>query len=150
MGSVNLFAVLLASVSVGHFRSRSWVVRYSATMCRRSWARWTKDSVYYNTFTIQRFFICFEGHRFFSLLSSFWNKKLWEELIAYFPWYDTDRIENDVSNNSSIAACVFITALTFLLSRCLATIREFLPIPAVTYQRHGNTHTDTQIDGREF
>jgi hypothetical protein len=25
------------------------------------------------------------------------NKKLWEELIAYFPWYDTDFIENDVS-----------------------------------------------------
>jgi hypothetical protein len=30
------------------------------------------------------------------------NKKFWEELIVYFPWYDIDRIENDVSNNSSI------------------------------------------------
>jgi hypothetical protein len=35
-----------------------------------------------------------------------YDKKFWEELIAYFPWYDTDRIENDVSNNSSIVACV--------------------------------------------
>jgi hypothetical protein len=51
-----------------------------------------------------------------------YNKKLWEELIAYFPSYDTDRIENDVSNNYSIVACVFVTAVTFLLSRCLATI----------------------------
>jgi hypothetical protein len=49
------------------------------------------------------------------------NKNVWEELIAYFPWYDANRIEN-VSNNSSIVACVFVTAETFLPSRCLATI----------------------------
>jgi hypothetical protein len=42
------------------------------------------------------------------------NKKLCEELIAYFPWYDTGHIENDASNNSSIVACVFVTAVTFL------------------------------------
>jgi hypothetical protein len=23
------------------------------------------------------------------------NKKFWEELAAYFPWYDMDSIEND-------------------------------------------------------
>jgi hypothetical protein len=28
-------------------------------------------------------------------------KKFWEELIAYFPRYDTGHIENDASNNSS-------------------------------------------------
>jgi hypothetical protein len=50
------------------------------------------------------------------------NKKLWEELIAYFPSYDTGHIENDASDNSSIAACVFVTAVTFLPGRCLATI----------------------------
>jgi hypothetical protein len=50
------------------------------------------------------------------------NKKFWEELIAYFPWYNMDYIENDVSNNSYIVACVFITVVTFLLSRCLATL----------------------------
>jgi hypothetical protein len=54
------------------------------------------------------------------------NKKFWEEIIAYFPWYDTSHIENDASNNSSIVACVFIIAVTFLPSRCLATIRRFL------------------------
>jgi hypothetical protein len=47
------------------------------------------------------------------------NKKFWEELIAYFPWYDTDHIENDAFNNSSIVAFVFFTAVTFLPSRCL-------------------------------
>jgi hypothetical protein len=52
------------------------------------------------------------------------KKKFWEELIAYFPWYGTDHIENDSSNNSSIA-CVFATAVTFLPSRCLATKRGY-------------------------
>jgi hypothetical protein len=55
------------------------------------------------------------------------NKKFWEELIAYFPWYDTGNIENDGSNNSSTVACVFVIAVTFLPSRCLATIGGFLP-----------------------
>jgi hypothetical protein len=36
--------------------------------------------------------------------------------------YDTDRIENDASNSSSIVACVFLAAVTFLPSRCIATI----------------------------
>jgi hypothetical protein len=47
------------------------------------------------------------------------NKKLWEELMAN----ETDHIENDVSNNSSVVAYVFVTAVTFLLSRCLPTIK---------------------------
>jgi hypothetical protein len=50
------------------------------------------------------------------------NKKFWKELIAYYPWYYTDCIENDASNNSPIVACVFVAAVMFLLSRCLATI----------------------------
>jgi hypothetical protein len=54
------------------------------------------------------------------------NKKFCEELIAYFPWYDTGHIENDASNNSSIVARVFVTAVTFLPNRCLATIGKFL------------------------
>jgi hypothetical protein len=55
------------------------------------------------------------------------NMKFWEELIAYFPWYDTGHIENDASNNCSIVACVFVTAETFLPSRCLAAIGGLLP-----------------------
>jgi hypothetical protein len=55
------------------------------------------------------------------------RKNFWEELIAYFPWYNMGHIENDKSNNSSIDACVFVTAVTFLPSRCRATIRGFLP-----------------------
>jgi hypothetical protein len=27
------------------------------------------------------------------------NNKFWKELVAYFPWYDTDPIENDAFNN---------------------------------------------------
>jgi hypothetical protein len=50
------------------------------------------------------------------------NKKFWEELLACIPWYNTNRTENDVSNKSSVFACVFVTAVTFLPSRCLATI----------------------------
>jgi hypothetical protein len=34
-----------------------------------------------------------------------------------------DAIENYVSSNSTYVACVFVAAVTFLLSRCLATIR---------------------------
>jgi hypothetical protein len=51
------------------------------------------------------------------------NKKFWEELVAYFPSYDMDRIENDVSNNSSIFWSVFVAAITFLPSSCLANHR---------------------------
>jgi hypothetical protein len=56
-----------------------------------------------------------------------YNKKFLEELIAYFPWYDTDHNEIDASNNSSIVACLFVTRVTLLPSRCLATIGGFLP-----------------------
>jgi hypothetical protein len=37
-----------------------------------------------------------------------------------------DHIENDASSNS-LVACVFVTTVTFLPSRCLATIGGFLP-----------------------
>jgi hypothetical protein len=70
-------------------------------------------------------------------------KKSWEELIAYFPWYDTGRIENYAFNNSSIVARVFVTAVTFLPSRCLATIRRFLPSRClVTIGGYTYRHTD--------
>jgi hypothetical protein len=52
-----------------------------------------------------------------------YNKKYCEEVIAYFPWYDKGQIINDASNNSSIVACVFVTAVTFLTTRYLPTIR---------------------------
>jgi hypothetical protein len=37
-----------------------------------------------------------------------YNKKFWEELFAYFPWYDTGHIENDASNNSSIVSAYLL------------------------------------------
>jgi hypothetical protein len=40
------------------------------------------------------------------------NKKFCEELIPYFPWYDTGRTENDAFNNYSVVACVFVRAVT--------------------------------------
>jgi hypothetical protein len=57
----------------------------------------------------------------------YFNNKFWEELTVYVPWYATGHIENDTSNNSSIVECVFVTTVTFLSSRCLATITGFLP-----------------------
>jgi hypothetical protein len=45
-----------------------------------------------------------------------------------------DSIESNASKNSSIVAYVFVAAVMFLQSRCLATIE--------------NIHTNTQIDGR--
>jgi hypothetical protein len=64
------------------------------------------------------------------------NKKFREESIAYFPWYDTDRIEDDTPKDFSIVACVFVATVKFLPSRFLATI--------------GYTHIDTQIDERDL
>jgi hypothetical protein len=78
------------------------------------------------------------------------NKKFWEKLLTYFPWYDMDRIENEKSNNSSIAACVFVTAVTFLPSRYLAKIRAIFTEPSRYLAAIGATHTDTQTDGRDF
>jgi hypothetical protein len=68
-----------------------------------------------------------QQHHGFNCLGYKDNKKFWKELIAYFPWCDTSHIQNDASNNSSIIACVFITSVTFLPSRCLVTIGGFLP-----------------------
>jgi hypothetical protein len=65
---------------------------------------------------------------------SLYIKKFWEELIAYFPSYDTGHTEKDESNNSSIVTRVFVTAVTFVPSRCLATIEKI----------HRHTHTYTQ------
>jgi hypothetical protein len=73
------------------------------------------------------------------------SKKFGEELIAYFPRYDTSHIENHAPNNSSIVACVFVTAITFVSSRCLATIRGFLPSRclATIGEIHRHTHRAT-------
>jgi hypothetical protein len=94
-------------------------------------------------------------HRFHSK-----NMKFWEELISSFPSYDTGHIENDASNNSSGVACVFVTAVTFLPSHCLATIGRFLPsrclamIGGLSTSRClatiGDTHTDAKNDGRDL
>jgi hypothetical protein len=67
-------------------------------------------------------FMIYFSKLIFSLLSLFWNKKFWEELIAYFPRHDIERIENDASSNSSIVACVFVAAVTFLVSSCLVKV----------------------------
>jgi hypothetical protein len=47
--------------------------------------------------------LVFETH-YILLSETLINEKFWEELIAYFPWYDTGHIKNDASNNSSIVA----------------------------------------------
>jgi hypothetical protein len=49
-------------------------------------------------------------------------KPFWEEVIPYFLSYDTGRIENEASNNSSTVACVFGATVTISPRRFLATI----------------------------
>jgi hypothetical protein len=60
--------------------------------------------------------------------------------MAYFPRYDTGHIENDASKNSSIVACVFVTAVTFLSSHFLATIGGFLPSRCLSMIRGIHTY----------
>jgi hypothetical protein len=45
----------------------------------------------------------------------------WEGLIAYFPLTRRGSHKNDASNNSPIFACVFISAVSFLLNQRLTT-----------------------------
>jgi hypothetical protein len=47
--------------------------------------------------------------------------------MAYFPRYDPDRMENNVSNEPSNNVCVFVAAVTLLSSRRLATTGRFFP-----------------------
>jgi hypothetical protein len=89
------------------------------------------------------------------------KKTFWEDLIAHFPWYDTDHIKNDASKNSSIVAYVFVTAETFLPSRCLATIKGFFtePLPSndkvifiepLPSNNRGDTQTHTHRQQRDL
>jgi hypothetical protein len=49
-----------------------------------------------------------------------------EKIREVLERYDTDGIENDASNNSSIVPHVFVTAVKFLPSRCPATMGEYI------------------------
>jgi hypothetical protein len=74
--------------------------------------------------------------------------------MTYFPSYDTGHIENYASNNYSILASVFVTAVMFLPSRCVAKIGEFLPsrclaaIRGLLQSRYLATIGDTQTHAR--
>jgi hypothetical protein len=48
-------------------------------------------------------------------------------------------IENDVSSSSSVVACVFVTAVTFLPSRCLATLEGYT-----------DTHADSNVISKAY
>jgi hypothetical protein len=50
------------------------------------------------------------------------TRNSWKNKSSTFLWYDTDPIENDASKNYSTHAHVFVAAVTFLPSHCLATI----------------------------
>jgi hypothetical protein len=63
-----------------------------------------------------------------SYLSStdFKNKKFYEELFAYFPLKRHGPHIKNAYKISSGVACVFVVAITFLPSRCLATLGEYV------------------------
>jgi hypothetical protein len=114
-----------STVSLSQSRSttHSWSLSHDITrMVRRNCTQLIVAGPY--SFSLQLQWECKNQVPFF-------NKKFWEELIAYFPWYDTDCTENEGTNNSSIVACVVVTAVTFLPSGCLATIGGFLSNRAV-------------------
>jgi hypothetical protein len=62
------------------------------------------------------------------------NKKFWEELIAYFPWFDTER-------PTIVIAWVVIAGVMFLPSRCLAIVGEILP--SLCLASTGGIHVQT-------
>jgi hypothetical protein len=117
-------------------RKRSWYkFRCNFGICRRDWGKLRKSSVMIVEVRAEIFTehypnasqkcYCF-SQRAQALVI---NKKFWEELIAYFPWYDTGYIENDASKYSSTVACVFVSAVTFPQSSCLAMIGFFFTEP---------------------
>jgi hypothetical protein len=68
------------------------------------------------------------------------NKKFWEELITYFPLYDTDRIENEAFNNS-IVACIRCRGNVFI---------ELWPskdMDTYTYRLMGGIYEARRCDG---
>jgi hypothetical protein len=73
-----------------------------------------------------------------------------QKLIAYFSWYNTGNIENDASNNSSIVACVFVTAVTFLPSRCLANQIRWTSQKLQEDYRSVDTHTSQPCDAKQL
>jgi hypothetical protein len=56
--------------------------------------------------------ICFTNSKADHTLLRPTNKKFWEEIIAYFPSYVPDQIENDASKNS-IVACIHCRGKVF-------------------------------------
>jgi hypothetical protein len=59
----------------------------------------------------------------------------------------TDRPIDTSVQQSSIVACVFVAAVTFLLSRCLATVRGILPSRWLATIRG---YTFRQTEGRDL
>jgi hypothetical protein len=73
----------------------------------------------------------------------------WEEIIAYIPWYDTDRIENDASNNSSIVVYIRYrgNVSTVLLP---SNDRGIFNGPSCYIATIGGIHTDKETDGKDL
>jgi hypothetical protein len=74
--------------------------------------------------------------------------KFWEELIIYFLYYETDRIENDASNNTQKSKIIILLTLCELIAEgmclhncCLATIGETL----IQTQRGGGDLQSTPL-----
>jgi hypothetical protein len=132
---------------------------WPVTRTNKNWSEWSMSDTVRDFYVRPRrvfpynhrwpYFHALRTGRFFyiSAIISI-NKKFWEELIVYFPWYYTDHIENDASNSSSIVACVLFVALKFLPSRCLWTTREFLLSRCLTATE--DTYMDTQNGGKDL
>jgi hypothetical protein len=71
-------------------------------------------------------------------MNSLFNKKFWEEINTYFPWYDTGHTENNMSNNSSSVACVFVT-------NPLPSNNKGIFTEPLSSNDRGDTHTQTAM-----
>jgi hypothetical protein len=61
-------------------------------------------------------------------------------------------IEANASNNYSVVACVFVTTVTYFPSRCLETVRGFLPSCCLAMIRgiYRHTHTDSNVISQAY
>jgi hypothetical protein len=108
--------------------------------------------------TLRRFFTFHFPVEFIYWLSLFWNKKFWEEPIAYFPLYDTDHTENERNRgvhrqtDGPLASNYWGDTQT---ARWFHNIQKYGGGGTLTYRQQGDLISlltklrgDTQRDGR--
>lgn len=74
------------------------------------------------TVQIKRAINCYEPGFATKSIHLIGHNTLREEVVTNSVFYEKNSLEKGASNNSSIDECVFISAVKFLSSRCIATM----------------------------